>query len=214
MKRLMFLTGRPGVGKTTVLKRSVEAIRGRDHSVGGMITLEIRVRGFRVGFEITDLLTGRKGMLAHVNQREGPRVSKYRVNLHDLAEVGAAAITLATDEADLVAVDEIGPMELNSVAFKEAVKAAIESGKPILGTIHHRASDPLIDLIKSRADAKIIEVTPENRESLHESIVSAILELLQSNTATSLRVAKRSNQVVAEAWLKPTRQKGDQTWSP
>lgn len=144
-----------------------------------MISREVREGGVRVGFEIVDFYTGQRGWLAHVNQPVGPQVSKYRVNLSDLNAIGANSILNAVAKADIVVVDEIGPMELFSSAFKEAVFQAVRSHKLMLGTIHHRARDPLITAIKAREDAEILEVTYENRENLHNTIISKIVQYLQ-----------------------------------
>jgi len=81
--------------------------------------------------------------------------------------------------ADIIIVDEIGPMELFSQAFREAVVQAIESKKPMFGTIHLRARDPLIDAIKKREDAEIFEVTYENRRQLHKLIIDRVVQFLQ-----------------------------------
>lgn len=179
LKRLIFITGRPGIGKTTVLLRVIKALKNEDYQVGGMISREVREKGSRVGFEIVNLYTGQKGWLAHVNQPTGPKVSKYRVNLEDLEKIGAEAILHAAENSDVVVVDEIGPMELHSSSFKRAVTQAMESGKPMLGTIHRHARDPLINAIRTREDAEIFEVTYENRENLHKTIINKVLKRLQ-----------------------------------
>ena len=176
MSRLIFLTGRPGVGKTSVLLQAVELLRAKGFTTGGMISRESRDRGIRMGFEIVDLETGRKGWLAHTNQPTGPRVGKYRVNLGDLNTLGADSILRAAKEADVVVIDEVGPMELSSEAFKEAVAQALSSGKPVLGTVHYWARDPLVVAIKKRKDAKVIEVTRENRDRLAVLIAQEISE--------------------------------------
>jgi len=44
-----------------------------------------------VGFEIVDVSAAKVGCLASVNQKEGPQVGKYRVNLIDLDSIGAQA---------------------------------------------------------------------------------------------------------------------------
>ncbi|MCK4439352.1 AAA family ATPase, partial [Candidatus Bathyarchaeota archaeon] len=41
-KRLMFITGSPGTGKTSVLLKIVDALKARDYSVGGMVSREVR----------------------------------------------------------------------------------------------------------------------------------------------------------------------------
>lgn len=179
MKRLFFVTGRPGVGKTTVLLKVIEELRARGCSVGGMVSREVRQGGARVGFEIIDLRTDRKGWLAHVNQPTGPQVSKYRVNLHDLDEIGVKAIQEALRESDVVAVDEIGPMELFSQAFRRVVEDALSSNKLILGVIHHSARDPILEELKRRDDAHIETVTLENRSSVHKILIESALQYLQ-----------------------------------
>lgn len=179
LKRLIFITGRSGVGKTSVLLRAVDALKAKGYKVGGMISREVRERGVRVGFEIVDFHTGRRGWLAHVTQPSGPQISKYRVNLSDLNVIGASSILNAATDADIIVVDEIGPMELFSPEFKKAVDQAIRSSKPVVGTIHFRARDPLINTIKAREDAEILEVTYENREDLHNVIIHKVVQSLE-----------------------------------
>jgi len=150
--------------------------------VGGMLSREVRERGTRVGFEIVNFETEERGWLAHVNQRDGPQVSKYRVNLRDLETLGANSIQNAVANAQIVIVDEIGPMELFSSAFREAVVRAINSHKPVLGVIHHRARDPLIDSIRTRDDAEIMEVTYGNRESLHNLLIDKVTQFFKERS--------------------------------
>jgi nucleoside-triphosphatase len=137
------LTGSPGIGKTTVLIKAVEALKTGGASVGGMISREAREGNVRVGFEIIDLTNNKHGWLAHVNQKKGPQVGKYHVNLLDLENIGAKAIMEAVGKCDIVAIDEIGHMELFSQKFKQAVKQALESQKPVLAIVHAKAKDPL-----------------------------------------------------------------------
>ena len=129
--------------------------------------------------KLMDFSTGQRGWLAHVNQPTGPKVSKYRVNLTDLNAIGVNAILSAVKNADVIIVDEIGPMELFSQAFRDAVVQAIESKKPMLGTIHYKVRASLIDTIKTREDAEIIKVTYENRRHLHTKIVGEVVQFLQ-----------------------------------
>lgn len=180
LKRLIFITGRPGIGKTTVLLRVVGALKIKGYWVGGIISREVREYGSRVGFELVDVYTKRKGWLARVNQLIGPKVGKYRVNLEDLEKVGTKAILHAVKNADVVVVDEIGPMELHSSPFKKAVIQAFGSNKPLLGTIHRYARDALIHTIRTREDTEVLEVTYKNREKIHETVIDKILKYLQT----------------------------------
>ena len=166
-KRVLLLTGSPGIGKTTLIK-AIELLKARGVSVGGMISREVREGGVRVGFEIVDLTSGKHGWLANINQQGGPKVGKYHVNLEDLEGIGAKTITEAVEKCSVVAVDEIGPMELYSPKFKQAVKRAFDSGKPVMAVVHAKAKDPLVTQVKRRIDAQIFNVTFSDREKLPE----------------------------------------------
>ena len=131
-----------------------------------------------MGFEIMDLSTGHRGWLAHVNQPTGPKIGKYCVNLTDLEVLGAGAIFDALQNADILAVDEIGPMELLSPVFSNALLKAVDSSKPMLGTIHYQLTNSLVNRIKMREDTEILKVTYENRENLQNLIVDRIIECL------------------------------------
>jgi len=179
LKRFIFVTGQPGIGKTSVLLKAANELRKKGYKIGGMISSEARERGVRVGFEILDVNTGRKGWLAHMDQPTGCQVGKYRVNLNDLDAIGTNSILEAINDADVIVVDEIGPMELLSSAFREAIVNAMKKGKPLVGTIHHSAHDPLITAVKSDKNTEIIEVTQENRQQLHNVIIDRVLQSLQ-----------------------------------
>lgn len=175
-KRILLLTGASGTGKTTVLINTVEALKAKGISVGGMISKEVREGSIRVGFAIIDLTRHKHGWLAHVNQKSGPQVGKYRVNMQDLNCIGAEAIMEAIEKCDVTAIDEIGPMELYSPQFRLAVKQAIESKKPVLAVVHAKSKDPLIMEIKQKNDAQLFNVTIANRDSLPQELAKALSE--------------------------------------
>jgi nucleoside-triphosphatase len=178
MTRILILTGAPGVGKTTVLTKTVDALKAKGVSVGGMVSREVREDGVRVGFEILDLADGKHGWLAQVKGQNGPQVGRYHVNLSDLDTIGTAAITKALEKFSVVAIDEIGPMELYSQKFKLAAAQALESKKLVLAVVHGKAKDPLVTQVKRRVDAEIFNVTFSNRESLAEQLIRKALDTI------------------------------------
>lgn len=157
-----------------MVRKACEMLGSRGSKPGGMTSGEIRDGGVRIGFKLEDLLTHETGTLAHVNQKEGPRVGKYRVNLTDIQRIGVTAIRRAISEADVIIVDEIGPMELNSMPFILAVEMALGSPKHFIGTIHKRASHYLVAAIKSNPAYQILEVTRENRDGIPTMIVERL----------------------------------------
>jgi nucleoside-triphosphatase len=104
--------------------------------------------------------------------QRGPTVGKYTVNLTDLDAIGAHAITTALVQAELIVIDEIGPMELKSTRFIDAVERALESDKSLLVSVHQRSRHELVRRIKSTFE--ILEVTEENRDELPAGILDRI----------------------------------------
>jgi nucleoside-triphosphatase len=172
-RKNLFVTGRPGVGKTTLIRRVLSDL-GVD--AGGFTTHEIREAGKRVGFAVTDL-RGPAGVLAHVDFQSEHRVGKYGVNRADLERVGVAALESAVAGAALIVMDEIGRMELCSPGFQKAVLQALDSPKPVLGTIQE-SGNPFLDGVRARVDVEVLRVTEGNRSSLAPLVLLRVRELL------------------------------------
>jgi len=164
----VFLTGAPGSGKSTVLMKVIERLRAEGLRIGGIATPEIRVRGYRTGFSVTDLSSGKRGILASVDQPEGPRVGKYRVDLVDFERIALPALTHAQEECDVICVDELGTMEFFSKAFKQKIDEILGSEKPLIAVVHRNYAR------NYEKYGRLYEVTPTNRERLPEIIASEI----------------------------------------
>jgi nucleoside-triphosphatase len=170
-KSNLLLTGLPGVGKTTVLRRVAEALR--DTAARGFLTDEIRVKGKRLGFRITSL-SGKSATLSHVEIRGGPRVGRYVVDLSALEEIAAEA--LSTDPpAEAYIVDEIGKMECFSPEFVEAMQALLESESPLVATVALKGGG-FIRRVKRRRDVVLWEVTRGNRDDLPKCVLDWLRE--------------------------------------
>lgn len=161
----LLITGLPGCGKTTLCKKIIQAIK--DKKICGILSEEIREGGERKGFKIIDLKTGAEGILAHVSQKEGPRVSKYRINLGDIDKF----VSAIKDDCDLTVIDEIGPMELRSEKFIRVVEVAFESDRSVIATIHYKSKHPLVEELKRRKDVIIYEINQANRDKVLEEIL-------------------------------------------
>jgi nucleoside-triphosphatase len=171
MSRAILLTGRPGCGKTTTIRRVLEKYHG---DAGGFYTQEIREGGTRKGFEIITL-DGERGILAHVDIPGRERLGKYRLDLEAFERLTIPAVEGAVERGALVVIDEIGPMEIRSKKFRGAVIQAIQSGVKVLGTIVMR-STPFTDQIKGMAGVEVIEITPDNREKMEMRIHGVVQE--------------------------------------
>jgi nucleoside-triphosphatase len=167
----ILLTGRPSCGKTTLIKRVVNNL---PRSAGGFYTEEIRDGGTRTGFKIVTL-DGKEAVFAHLDFKSPDRLGKYALDLSVLERIGVDAVRQAIQARRLVVIDEIGPMEIRSPVFREAVNEALESELPVLATIFARPL-PFTEAIKLRPDVMLIEVRPNNRERLVSELSDRIRE--------------------------------------
>ncbi len=161
----IFLTGLPGSGKSTVLIKTIELLKERNLKIGGVVTPEIRKEGKRIGFSVKDVFTGKEGILASVDQKIGPRVGKYRIDLKEFERIALSALDFALKNCDIICVDELGRMEFFSSKFKEKVLEILNSDKQLIACLHRN----FIDEFKKYG--KLIEVTLENKEKLPQEII-------------------------------------------
>jgi len=172
----ILITGRPGVGKTTLIKQILDELRIKPI---GFYTEEIREEGKRIGFRIKSLTPGlpkMEGILALVGLPGRYRRGPYTINIRDMEEVGGRSLEEALRSSGLIVIDEIGSMELISPRFQAAVIACLDSPRPVLGVIKAE-SGPFVDRIKSRSDVEIIELTRERYNEVKSIVVEMLKQL-------------------------------------
>jgi len=166
---VLLLTGAPGVGKTTALRRVVATLQ--IGPLRGFYTDEVRVGGVRQGFRLV-ALDGEQRMIAEVRRPGPPRVGKYGV---DVAAIDAVARrVLAPDpQVRLFVIDEIGKMECLSQAFVDAVHSLLAAGQPLFATVALKGGG-LIEEVKRYPRAQLIQLTHENRDRVPEQVARVL----------------------------------------
>ena len=166
IKRNILITGLPGVGKTTLIRKLSEALTTLHPT--GFYTSEIREEGLRKGFELISL-EGSKGLLSHIDTQSPHRVGKYSVDVKGFEDF-LDAIPFFNPSIHLIIIDEIGKMECFSEKFEKLLGKILDSQKLVIATIALKGSG-LIAETKGREDIKIFEVTKKNRDSLFLEIL-------------------------------------------
>ena len=169
-QHVLLLTGAPGVGKTTVIRRVAGEFEMRQ--LRGFYTEEIREGGERRGFRLVGF-QGKKRVIAHTGFPKGHCVGKYGV---DVGAMDDAAALLAPDPAaQAYLVDEIGKMECFSERFVSAMRVLLAGRTPVVATVALRGAGFIAEA-KSLPDALVWEVTPAVRDGLPARVKSWLTE--------------------------------------
>jgi len=182
MGESLLLTGHPGIGKTTIIRRIIEALGDR---AGGFYTEEITGPGGRHGIKLITLY-GEEATLAHKDLKAPryPRAGRYGVDTAALDKVGVKALKRAIRRNRIVIVDEIGLMELHSKKFLDVLMGGFMGSAHIVGTItakHH----PEADVFRYLSQIEIWEIDHRNRDTMHERVLTWVNELQPGPSATA-----------------------------
>lgn len=169
----LFLTGNPGIGKTTVIRATLEQLEGIH--CAGFYTEERRHQGQRIAFKIITL-DGEEGTLASIERGSagGPTVGRYTVHVVDFEKLVLPLIDPEATPADLYIIDEIGKMELFSQKFLVKIIDLLAQQSNLLATIAKRGKG-FVEQLKGRNDIELIEITRENRDQLPRQLAERIL---------------------------------------
>ena len=165
MIRAYVITGKPGAGKTTVLKNIALTLG----NCGGFYTTTLLANSKKQGYKIVTL-DGRSGMLAHVSYHRN-RVQGCGVTLDTLDSIGLLSLYKALAINRCIILDEIGPMHLVSKRFQEAIVHILEKDVPLIATAgSHLWTDEML----LRSDVQVFHLTPNNREEIAHTICDLV----------------------------------------
>ena len=184
-KKNLLITGRPGVGKTTLIKTLSESLKNF-HPVG-FCTEEMREGGERKGFELMSL-EGKRGLLSHKEIRSPYQVGQYKVDVKGFEDF-LGSISFFSPSTRLIIIDEIGKMECLSDLFKKLLKEILDSEKWVIATIALKGSS-LIAEVKERKDVKLFEITIKNRDSLLKEISDFVNQTHQPDEGAQSSLVK------------------------
>ena len=118
-------------GKTTSAARLVHAARAAGFVVAGCLAPSVYANDSLLGFDVVNLRSGERAPLAR--RETGPgQDRKFRFIAEGLALGNEALDPTATQDADLIIVDEYGPLELTFQGWRTAGDRLMTSTDAVL----------------------------------------------------------------------------------
>ena len=134
-----------------------------DKKVSGFVTPEIKINDVRQGFKIIDLVSKEEEILASLNIKHGPSVSRYKVNVEGIDSIMDKFLE-NYESSEYVIIDEIGMMEFYSKKFRETVRMVLSSDKRVVATLSKK-------FVKEYKDkGQIYTLTRENFDDVFDKV--------------------------------------------
>ncbi|XP_017081103.1 nucleoside-triphosphatase THEP1 [Drosophila eugracilis] len=180
----IIITGPPGVGKTTLVRKIIASLLIAKPSLQGFYTEEIRdsVLRQRIGFDVVSL-SGERGTLAREAPKDNlrrPKVGKYSVFVQEFENIALPLldVKVSLQEPHLLVIDEVGKMELLSKGFEIGMTSVLKNKQPMLVTIPEKSNLPLVEQLRKTPGSRIYQVTKSNRNTLADEITNLITNSL------------------------------------
>ena len=174
--RLILWVGEKHFGKTTSTARLVKIARAEGFNVAGLLAPSLYRNSKLIGFDVLDLRDNSRAPLA----RHKIDVSKTRsfTFIADGLKFGNTALSRkATKSADLVIVDEFGPLELSGQGWRRNVDSLLTSSNAtILLVVRQELANPVskiytdflcckLDASEPKSSVSVINLLNSRRQS-------------------------------------------------
>jgi nucleoside-triphosphatase len=169
----LLLTGAPGVGKTSLIRKLSEIFK--EFNPTGFYTAEVVEDGTKSGILVFNL-QGDGRVLAGTNVKSRYVAGRYRIDVKSFDNL-LDDVFSPEKKTGLYFVDGIDKVECQSRKFSKLIIELLNSDKPVVASIADKGTG-IISEIKKRDDVKLLDITPDNRELKLKEITLGLRDLL------------------------------------
>jgi nucleoside-triphosphatase len=170
-KNIIIITGEKGQGKSSLMQMIASHLEKTGIKTGGIIAPSVVENNLRTGYDIINLNTGKREILARTQGDEAMlKLGKYFFYERGF-KFGESALDLKNNqEAKIIFIDEIGFLELENKGWAQAFSKAIDSGKPLIIAVRTYLLEKVIKKWHI-SDPLIINAEPEKFNEIIEDII-------------------------------------------
>jgi len=177
--RHVILTGEVGIGKSTVIKRTL-------HLLG------VHAEGIQTGaYEPRDAREKTLFLRAYGDDAKGcpfaqlPGGDKaYAARCFDA--VGAHLLRRARRRGEMIVIDELGWLERDAAVYQQELRSTLDGSVPVLAVLRKNKTE-WADWIRARSDVALLTAREQNRDELPEQIAEVLrLQIKKRETEESL----------------------------
>jgi nucleoside-triphosphatase THEP1 len=174
--KLVLWTGQRHSGKTTSVAGLVNIAREEGFTVAGLLAPSVYRDGELLGFDALDLRNETRVLLARCKAEAG-KAERFQFLQDGLKQGNVALSAEATKSADLIVIDEFGPLELNGRGWRKNIDSLIASSNAlILLVVRQELADSVCRLYVELSSRKLNAAEPKS--------IDIVIEMLRNFRAS------------------------------
>ncbi len=160
---LTVVTAEPGAGKTSFVLAYLEDQARRGRRIGGVLAPAAFERSRRVGYDLVDVATQQRWVSCRTKPvgADWIRQGRYSFDPEGLHRAAGTIVSAVRSGDDLVAVDEVGPLEVRGDGLARAVRAALRD---------LQAPQELILVVRGSLLEEVVRAFPSSLWETHKQI--------------------------------------------
>jgi nucleoside-triphosphatase len=159
--RLILITGKKHSGKTTFVQKLAERLKKENFSIAGFIAPSVYEGAFLLGFDLADIQNSQKNKFA----RRKSTTDNFEFSEEGYRFGRKILESEETRNADLIIIDEFGPMELEGQGWRKNVDSLLENQKCLLLVVREELVEK-VEKLYSNLSCRTFSATEKSVEKI------------------------------------------------